>query len=440
MLGWLDLPLDDAPAVLVTTFNEGFVPGSITADAFLPNRLRQSLGLLHNDRRLARDAYALSVLCAARPTLGVIVARRDPEDNPLVPSRLLFLTDTEGLVRRGRSLFGSLPPQPPRRNLLTPAQGPQPVSLLAPPRPKKLAQAITELSVTRFRDYLACPYRFYLRHLLGLAASDDDAAELDGGAFGGLMHLVLEQFGGADEARPARESLDPQRIAEYLDYKLDQVAAARYGAQHARPAVLVQLEQMRLRLRAFAHWQAARTREGWRIVFCENSESETKLSAALNVDDVPFQLTGRIDRVDYHDQKRRLAILDYKTADRGDDPRRTHRCRDEWVDLQLPLYRHLVREAQLDSSVLPDAAVDLGYIVLPVDLKDVGLKLADWDDALLLEADLKAFEVIRGLREERFWPPTSPPPSFSDDVAPVCQDRAMAAFRDASEAAEEAAA
>src|SRR5688572_9451355 len=40
LLGWLDLPLDDAPAAIVTTFNEGFVPSATTADAFLPNRLR----------------------------------------------------------------------------------------------------------------------------------------------------------------------------------------------------------------------------------------------------------------------------------------------------------------------------------------------------------------------------------------------------------------
>src|SRR5207248_9646237 len=59
LLGWLDLPLDDAPAAIVTTFNEGWVPSSSTADAYLPNRLREALGLMHNDRRLARHADAL---------------------------------------------------------------------------------------------------------------------------------------------------------------------------------------------------------------------------------------------------------------------------------------------------------------------------------------------------------------------------------------------
>ena len=69
LLGWLDLPLDDAPAALVTTFNEGWIPSVSTADALLPNRLREALGLMHNDRRLARDAYFVALLCASRQQL-----------------------------------------------------------------------------------------------------------------------------------------------------------------------------------------------------------------------------------------------------------------------------------------------------------------------------------------------------------------------------------
>ena len=40
-----------------------------------------------------------------------------------------------------------------------------------------------------------------------------------------------------------------------------------------------------------------------------------------------------------------------------------------------------------------DAPIELGYIVLPLDMKCVGLLLAEWDDAMLLSADLKAHEV-----------------------------------------------
>lgn len=430
MLGWLDLPLDDAPATIVTTFNEGWVPSSATADAYLPNRLREALGLLHNDRRFARDAYATALLAASRQELKLVVARRDSQANPLAPSRLLFLTNPDKVVERACQFFGELPLQVPRLNLLDaqPSIATRPTiaaARLDVPVPDALATPLAALSVTKFRDYLACPYRFYLRHIAKLETITDGADELDGGAFGGLVHLVLEQYGRAKEAQSVRSEGKPHKIAEYLQDKLTQVAFARYGKESVRPAVLLQVEQIRLRLAALAEWQAGRNREGWQIVFSEDSEVRRSLETKWPVDDKPFTLQGRIDRIDYHPSLRRLCIVDYKTADRGDDPGRTHRKKNEWVDLQLPLYRHLIRDAKLPPEVAADAAVELGYIVLPLDLKSAGLLLADWDGPMLQSADEKAREIVRAIRKGEFWPRKSPPPEFFEDVAVVCQDRAM---------------
>ena len=191
---------------------------------------------------------------------------------------------------------------------------------MQPPRPTP-SKALTQLSVTKFRDYIACPYRFYLRHVLALEAIADDSAELDGAAFGNLVHHVLEQFGRAEEAKDAREAVDPERIIEYLDFKLSQMTAARYG-KYPRAAIAVQIEQLRLRLAAFAAWQAERTRAGWRIVHSEDPERQ--LTADFPVDGQGFTLRGRIDRIDYHDGLCRLSVLDYKTADAGLPPHRTH--------------------------------------------------------------------------------------------------------------------
>jgi ATP-dependent helicase/nuclease subunit B len=425
LLGWLDLPLDDAPATLVTTFNDGFVPSTTSTDAFLPNRLREALGLLHNDRRLARDAYALSLLIASRKDLKVVVAKRDSQSNPLLPSRLLFLTDGDRIVARGRRFFGDLPPQPPRGNRLAPTGSPAAKSKIDRPLPQKLEKPLTSLSVTRFRDYLACPYRFYLRHVLKLEAIEDDAAELDGAAFGDLVHRVLASFGRSDEAKDVRTSSDGTKIASYLDHKLDEVAAARFGKKQARPAVMLQVEQLRLRLRAFAEWQAQRAGEGWRLVFSEDIEDQRKLAKHWPVDGKPFTLEGRIDRIDYHEDLGRLAVLDYKTADSGNDPTKTHLKADQWIDLQLPLYRHLIAAATPKGIAVEEMQIDLGYIVLPVDVKEAGLKLAGWDGALLLSADETARGIVRSIWDERFWPPTEPPPDFCDDLAVICQDHAL---------------
>ncbi|MFM9066563.1 MAG: hypothetical protein ACKOUR_04385, partial [Planctomycetota bacterium] len=40
LLGWLELALDDAPALIIVGLNDGVVPESVNADPFLPNRLR----------------------------------------------------------------------------------------------------------------------------------------------------------------------------------------------------------------------------------------------------------------------------------------------------------------------------------------------------------------------------------------------------------------
>lgn len=422
LIGWLDLPLDDAPAALVTTFNEGWIPSSTTVDLFLPNQLRQQLGLVHNDRRLARDAYAARLVAASRAEHRWIVARRDPEGNVLVPSRLLFLAEDATAFRRARRMFGVPPPARPRASWLT--VGPsRDRSALTIPRPEPLPEPITELRVTQFRDYLACPYRFYLRHVRRLKRLDDQAVELDGAAFGNLAHAVLELFGSSADAATVRRSEDPQPIARFLERQLDQLVKARFGTRQVHPAVQVQKEQLRLRLEAFADWQAQRNAEGWQIAYTEDTQSRQTLAAMLCVDDQPFTIRGRIDRIDWHPRDGRLCILDYKTADEGLDPERTHRRRKQWVDLQLPLYRHLL-------GALPELArraeqIELGYILLPNDLDKVGLAAAAWSEEELAEADALAEEVIRQVRAEVFWPPASPPPAFADDLAVICQEGSL---------------
>lgn len=421
MIGWLDLPLDDAPAALVTTFNEGWIPSSATADVFLPNRLRELLGLVHNDRRLARDAYAAALVSASRRDVRWIVARHDAEGNPLAPSRLLFLADDATAFRRAAWMFKPLPTRDTRRSWLA-ADPPPEKSALVVPRPQPLSEPITELRVTQFRDYLECPYRFYLRHLRRLRRLDDRAKELDGAQFGDLAHAVLQQFGNADDARSLRASDNPQQIADFLTTQLERLAAERYGPGWVRPAVQVQWEQLRLRLKAFAHWQAQRAAEGWQMFYSENPQAAASLTTTRSVDDQPFTIRGRMDRVDYHPDLRTLCVLDYKTSDKGATPQQTHRRGKRWVDLQLPLYRCLVKTL---PNFPQDVKIVLGYVLLPDDLQAVGLAEAHWSEDDFKKADALVDEVIRGVRAEVFWPPTYPPPAYADDLAVICQDHSV---------------
>ncbi|WP_437228687.1 PD-(D/E)XK nuclease family protein [Planctomicrobium sp. SH661] len=406
LVGWLEMPLDDAPAAIVTTFNETFVPKSVNHDLFLPNRLRSHLGIEDNTRRYARDLFLLTTLVHAREELRLIVARRDASHDPLTPSRLLFATDPEEIAKRVLAFYDpqeSVPlvlPTSPRKIAAESAFPiPQPMPREAPP---------TVFRVTEFRDYLASPYRYYLRHVLKLENVSDDLDELDGAAFGNLVHEVLKRFGRSERSR----STDSAVIADFLQQELKNVVAEVYGDEPLA-AVLIQSEQARRRLNAFSLWQANWRREGWQIYAVEHATDEP----------VPFSLhggrkiflKGRIDRIDYHADTDTWCIFDYKTGDSGLSPAKTHRDKSGWIDLQLPLYRHLA------ASICKEDEVRLGYIVLPRDSKAVAAQFAEWSWEDLQEADETARRVAKEILAEEFWKPLSAPAGTLTEFDSICQ-------------------
>lgn len=412
LLGWLELHLDDAPNLIITGFNEGCVPASATPSGLLPDSLRRVLGLEDHARRYARDLYLLTAIIHSRPSTTLIMGRRGTQDEPLSPSRLALACDEEEVARRVAWFYG-VDGQTSRTGVrVTHADTAQDSELLVPlPRPPQAP--LQELRVTAFRDYLASPYRFYLKHVLGLEPLDDLAVQIKATAFGTLAHRVLQGFA----CRGPAQSTDAAEIQAFLDAELNATFERDFGSS-APMAALLQREQLRQRLAAFAQWQARHAAEGWRIL---GQDAERTIQATLDVDGQSFTITGRIDRIDEHPDKGHW-LVDYKTG--SDTPERTHRRgplhAKEWVDLQLPLYRLLARQIKIKDEP------KLGFIVLPTDPKKTGAKLAGWTEAELDAAVEKAKWVVRQIRAGVFWPLGEPvAPNRDDGLAGVCLDRCL---------------
>jgi hypothetical protein len=197
-------------------------------------------------------------------------------------------------------------------------------------------------------------------------------------------------------------------VARRLDETLDALVLTRFG-RGALPAVRVQTEQLRARLHAFARWQAERVADGWRVIGVECSTPEG--GVPFDVDGEPIQITGRIDRIDFHAPTGRWALLDYKTGDKGMGPEDTHRAGKgsdrHWVDLQLPMYRHLLphvvdRDGSRPFDSAPPGEVQLGYVVLSRQLDEICDDCPEWTAQELEEADEAAREVVRFLRRNEF--------------------------------------
>lgn len=410
LVGWLEVALDDAPALALTGCVEGRLPRGGSRDPLLPEPLRQVLGLDNATRTAARDAWMLAV-AACREHLLVVVPRRLADGSPAVPSRLLFRREPDGVVAAARRLFA----RPPAPAVAAPSPPvPTRIAIPRPPEPRKKPDPDQPpMRVTEFRDYLACPYRYWLRHRLRLRSLDDGKLELCAADFGSLLHACFHRFAGIPELAV---STDADEIAAGLSEILDHHVAGRYGTM-AAPAVYVQAELARRRLQEFARIQAARAATGWRIIATEIPVT----SDTFLVDGTPVGLTGRIDRIDHHPDLGRIHLLDYKTSATARDPDDTHRDEGVWTDLQLPLYRHLVGEI----GSLPGAEViEVGYCNVPARLGDTAFVLAPWTADDYESADEAARVVVRAVRRGIFWPPSPDAGGFPEYDA-ICQSHVI---------------
>jgi len=380
--GWMEAPWEPVPHLIVFGLTDDLIPSATHAHAFLPAKLRTQLGLATPERHFANAAYTLEKIRRSRETvtgdrsqgrLDIIVPRLDSNGDGLRPSRLLFQCPDEELAARVRHLF--------EEDVATEEQPywqiPQNLKLVPVARSGQATALRKRISATSFKDYLANPADFWLKHALGMRESSHGEIELDRAGFGILLHSALERF-GRDEAM--RDCQDAKLIAKKLSECLDRHFEQAYGQEH-EPGLVFQRETARERLNAFAALQAKLVADGWRTVQVKEVE-----------------IGGRYDRLDYHAASDTWRVYDYKSFDKVQTPEakhiKKHRkgnretpdfeyqvtvttektsktgkvktetkvTRYRWDDLQLPVYYRNLFEG---DARIQGKNLEVGYIILP---------------------------------------------------------------------------
>jgi ATP-dependent helicase/nuclease subunit B len=413
--GWLELLWEDAPHLVVTGLNDGRVPDAVVGDAFLPESLRGRLGLKTNDARFARDAYLLQALTACRPRTDLLFGKTSAAGDPLRPSRLLLRCQDEELPDRIAFLFRAPP-------LVRPNYPWRRTWRLQP----RVAPPLARIRVTALRDYLQCPFRFYLRHVLRMEAVDPEKNEWDALDFGTLCHAALEQIG----LQPAwRDCTDAGVLREALGGEFDRAVRGRFGADLTLP-LIIQCESARQRLAKAAEVQARERAAGW-IIEAVEQPFEIELGGVT--------VRGKIDRIERHAQTGAVRVLDYKTSDTASTPAAAHfgRLRPgetppewalvevdgkqrSWADLQLPLYLHAL-------SLKAAGPVSGGYFNLPKAAGETGIALwEDYSPELQAAALRCATGACAAMRAGKFWPPNETVRADHDEFAPLFHHGAAA--------------
>jgi ATP-dependent helicase/nuclease subunit B len=163
------------------------------------------------------------------------------------------------------------------------------------------ARVPLRLTASGLADLMACPYRYYARHVLGLGAGDEVEDAMGKGSVGELVHRVLHEFHVthprlADAAPPALANALRAQIAAAFDG-----AIARNFQEHAWA------DRLHDRADAYVAWAVQREADGWLF-----DSGEARRTHELQLPDgAALSLEGRIDRID-RNAEGDVALLDYK--------------------------------------------------------------------------------------------------------------------------------
>ncbi|MFO0828186.1 MAG: PD-(D/E)XK nuclease family protein [Phycisphaerales bacterium] len=392
-VGWLELLFEPAPHLIAIGMNAEAIPGGARHDPFLPDSLRGALGLPTRETKLARDVAILEAIAGRAASLALVAGRSDHAGEPLSPSPLLARCRGQSLADRVRALAD--PSRALTRSRRWRRTSGSRSAFTIPEVPER-AREIESVSVTALRDYLECPYRFWLKVVERLEEADDDVRELDPMNLGSLVHGALDRF-AKDQA--SRDATSVRTIESAILRAFDDGVIEAHGSR-LLPAVHFQVLTLRERLRRFAAWQASTRAAGWRIV---DSERWLPRESAIEPPGVRRLLVrGRIDRIDLHEPSGRYRIIDYKTGDAGRAPREEHRGGERgdgpFIGLQLPLYRRFMAAAlKVDAS-----AIEVGYVRLPLDPALDGWIELDFTEAEHAEAWATALNVAQSIRAGTF--------------------------------------
>jgi hypothetical protein len=230
--------------LVITAVNEQAIPVPVPDDGWLTARHRSLLGWDEEARWLRRDRYLMEVATRSRRRVALLATSEDAEQGARLPSRFLLEGDPPDAARRLQRFLAVANGKVPDLLLDAsipilddePAPSPAPHERALDPEdlrpddlrpddlcgddllarfgfvvPEPPARPIERLPVTHLRDYLACPYRYYLKHVLRLRSATDRVADLGANIVGSLGHAVLMGRNFSGHVKPSKPTFSHLR-------------------------------------------------------------------------------------------------------------------------------------------------------------------------------------------------------------------------------------
>ena len=349
--------------------NEGMCPGSVGVDLFLPDPIREFLGMPRLKDRELMYAYDFYSTVALSDEVKLYYVRWP--DSKFAVSRfvhqLRFLARTQGkeLSEREDVLpFGiTLPTVDEEFSKM-------PVDL----------ERVTQYSPSALDTYLKCPVRYYYKYILSIPEPVRNTEDPDHREVGTLVHSILSEIYLPVVKERLSESffISAKKKIESISVEKAKQIWGKIKCESIRGQAI--LKVIIRRLQDFLDVEMKRWKiENFVIEFIEHEEEE--ISFELELGDIfgPVKLYGRADRIDRIGEE--FIIWDYKTGTISKPnpvmilsnpviPKEElrGRIRAMYSSIQLPVYLILFSESWSLSPRFSDAGLislkDLDYVRL----------------------------------------------------------------------------
>ncbi|MBN2373381.1 PD-(D/E)XK nuclease family protein [bacterium] len=398
--------------LFITGMVSGGVPQPTRYLPFLSQEERQKIqgGTADDQYRFAKVLFR--DLCAAAPCL-TLTRPEQRDGDPLVPSP--FWPDCEekacmDLWFTGNPVWARSAWLSQTRKGIKQGDDISCRKMLSEDDKRCLASIPDSISVTELDDGIACPFRFFARHCLGLDRMECPESGILPRIRGEMLHKLLASF----IAKALRMGLDLVKDWNEVRRLLESEAMRMISA--VSPSFPYHVELRRWLdnndgiglLDRWLEEERQNWEKGFRWLAVESSFS------GLMIGGHNIRIRGRIDRIDHHPCEGYIC-WDYKT---GRIP--SKRDIEELKSTQILSYLTAVKRGLIKIDANPDAFITGGFIQLDsassIKISEISMECEGWKK-VLSEWECRASDLFDRLEEGDVRPFPKPAPMRKDEGA-----------------------
>ena len=228
------------------------------------------------------------------------------------------------------------------------------------------------MSPSAYKALRDCPYKYYVRSVLGLREAKVFEDGFDASLAGQSLHALLRNFYQSlktEEQKPGTKIIDnvsARRLWMQEQLKIQSEKEFKRLVE-GDGRVLGVLRDWQKQIPSFVEWQLQREAQGWRYHNAEQKVGFDLRFVKSDGDDQVIRIEGRADRFDINSQVHGQAeVIDYKNQSMSKIKKRAEHLLD---DPQLLIYARAVNEDP-ESARLQGCKVDQAeWVSLKLDLK-----------------------------------------------------------------------